>query len=233
MPPDLTLLDVAAVLWFVLAWAGYALVIERFGRRMGAVNALMQDIRESWMERVLDREIRIVDSQLVGHSMASVTFFASTSVLMIFGLFGALGAVEVAHEAAARVQFLQQTSQGLFAAKLLLVIVVFGFAFFQFTWALRQYNYTCALLGAAPMAPVEATRRGPIARDLALAVTLAIGAFNDGVRSYYYALAVLVWFIHPIGFMVATAGVTALLIWRQVGSRFAGVVRRLGCLMRE
>ena len=34
--------------------------------------------------------------------------------------------------------------------KVLLLVVVFVFAFFKLTWSLRQFNYVAILIGAAP-----------------------------------------------------------------------------------
>jgi uncharacterized membrane protein len=40
-----------------------------------------------------------------------------------------------------------------------------------------------------------------------------------GLRSYYYSLALLMWFIHPYAFMAASAAVVAVLYRREFRSR--------------
>lgn len=48
------------------------------------------------MQRMLERDNRIIDSNLVGHLMGSVSFFASTTIIIIGGLIAVLGATEKA-----------------------------------------------------------------------------------------------------------------------------------------
>ena len=42
---------------------------------------------------------------------------------------------------------------------------------------------------------------------------------NTGLRTYYFAIAGLLWFFHPILFMLATAWVLAILLRREFFSR--------------
>jgi uncharacterized membrane protein len=47
---------------------------------------------------------------------------------------------------------------------------------------------------------------------------LAAEAFNDGLRAYYMAFAVVGWFFSPLFFMLATAGVIYVLYQREFRS---------------
>ncbi|MFO1205626.1 MAG: DUF599 domain-containing protein [Burkholderiales bacterium] len=42
--------------------------------------------------------------------------------------------------------------------------------------------------------------------------------FNNGLRSYYFGLAALAWFLHPVLFALATAGVVLVLYQREFRS---------------
>lgn len=226
MPNDITSLDIAAFCWFIALWVGYNTVMDRAADRIPAINRKMRVVRSVWMMRFLDRDNRIMDSQLIGHIINSVTFLASTSMLVIAGLIGVFGAVDSVHGMVTGLGFTVTTSKEFFELKLVLLVTIFAYAFFKFTWALRQYNYTCALLGAAPLLPVDPEPKGELAEALADAITLAISAFNAGLRSYYFAIAVLTWFIHPLAFAGATAWVIGLLLYRQLASPFLKVVDR-------
>jgi uncharacterized membrane protein len=108
---------------------------------------------------------------------------------------------------------------------MLLMVVIFTFGFFKFTWALRQYNYCCALIGSAPMPPVPPGDRKFIAQTIGDALTLAITALNGGIRAYYFALAALVWIIGPIPLIAASSGVVLVLTRRQAFSATEKVIR--------
>ncbi|MCG5243756.1 DUF599 domain-containing protein [Azospirillum doebereinerae] len=225
MPPDLAALDLIAFVWFVTAWVGFTVIQDHLLTGHRVVNQHLKVIRRHWMERMLERDNRIMDSQLVGHTMQSCTFFASTNMLILAGLVGSFGAIEHAHEIITNLSFTVKTSRQLFEIKILLMVVVFTFGFFKFTWALRQYNYCCALIGSAPITPLPPEERRAMGETIAEALTLAVTALNGGMRSYYFALAVLAWMVGPLFFMLATATVLVVLTRRQAFSLTEKVIR--------
>jgi Protein of unknown function, DUF599 len=81
----LTLPDLAAFVWFVGAWIVYSIVIERSAKGRTALNALMNRYRDEWMERLLDRDMRMVDAQVTAALQNGAAFFASTSLIAIGG----------------------------------------------------------------------------------------------------------------------------------------------------
>ncbi|CAO3423753.1 DUF599 domain-containing protein [Azospirillum endophyticum] len=225
MPADLTTLDIIAFVWFVGSWVGFTVSQDHrlYGRN--AVNQHLKIMRRHWMERMLERENRIMDAQLFGHTMHSCTFFASTNMLVLAALVGSFGAAERAQQFVSGLSFTVQTSHQLFEIKMMLMVVIFTFGFFKFTWALRQYNYCCALIGSAPMPPIPPEDRKVIARTIGEALTLAITALNGGIRAYYFALAALAWIIGPIPLIAASSGVVLVLTRRQAFSATEKVIR--------
>ncbi|ANC91507.1 DUF599 domain-containing protein [Azospirillum humicireducens] len=225
MPPDATTLDIIAFVWFVGSWVGFTVIQDHLLSGRNMVNQHLKIVRRYWIDRMLERENRIMDSQLVGHTMHSCTFFASTNMLVLAGLIGSFGAAERAQELVSNLSFTVKTSHQLFEIKMLLMVVIFTFGFFKFTWALRQYNYCCALIGSAPMPPVRPEDRKVIAETIGEALTLAITALNGGMRSYYFALAALAWIIGPIPLIAASSGVILVLTRRQAFSATEKVIR--------
>ncbi|AWU93768.1 DUF599 domain-containing protein [Azospirillum ramasamyi] len=225
MPPDATTLDIIAFVWFVGSWVGFTVIQDHLLSGRNVVNQHLKIVRRHWIERMLERDNRIMDSQLVGHTMHSCTFFASTNILVLAGLIGTFGAAERAQELVSNLSFTVQTSHQLFEIKMLLMVVVFTFGFFKFTWALRQYNYCCALIGSAPMPPVRPEDRKAIAETISEALTLAITALNGGMRAYYFALAALAWMIGPIALIAASSYVIVVLTRRQAFSATEKVIR--------
>jgi uncharacterized membrane protein len=219
VPLDASPLDFAALTWFLIVWLGYGRVSDRVTGRAVSLNHHMVALREIWMTRMLQRDNRIMDSQLIGHSIHSVTFFASTTMLVLAGLVGVFGGVDRVYEVVGALSFAVQTSKQFFEAKMLLVIGIFVYGFFKFTWSLRQFNYLCALIGSAPLPPVPPEQRGETARTTAMMLTEAMSSSNAGMRSYYFAFAAIAWFIQPWLFIAATTWMLAVLVARQVRSR--------------
>jgi uncharacterized membrane protein len=214
----LTPLDVIALGAFFLVWICYSALIDGRWRRRSSINAEMILVREAWMRGLLQRGLRMMDSMLIGHTIHSASFFASTTIILLAALVGVFGSAEMIHTAALSLATpFGRGPQALFELKILLLIAVFVYAFFKFTWAIRQFNYFCAIVGSAP----EAGQGQPdfsLAPDMTVVLSHAIWQFNAGIRAYYFALAALGWFMHPVVMLVMTALIPMLLIRRQLFS---------------
>lgn len=220
MPDDLTALDKGALIAFFVIWIGYNALFDGRFRRPYSINAQMIKVRQVWMMRLLGRENRITDSTLIGHAIRSATFFASTTLLLLAGLVGVLGSAETAHTAAANFSMLiPRGTRALFELKLFLLVGIFVYAFFKFTWAIRQFNYFSAIIGSSPNA--DTTPDPALAAGMGVMLSHAFWQFNAGVRAYYFALAALGWFVHATLFVAATVLITLVLVRRQLFSATA------------
>src|SRR5919199_2832678 len=218
-------IDWLGLLWFLAAWIGYEPATRRLGRNRHLINSAMAGVRQAWMEAMLARENRMPDAALIGHVMRSASF-ASTTMLVIAALLGALGNID-------RLQSSLETLTGTtpmrpaLDLKLALVLIVVVRGFFALTWAIRQFNYVVALIGAAPPAPVDPVLRRALAADLGEVLNAAVMTFNSGIRAYYFALAGLSWLASPVLFLMATSAVVLLLLRRQTASHTADVIHRI------
>lgn len=205
--------DLLAPLLFLAAWVGYARWADWPGRP--SLMARMHEYRLVWMRRMLARENRITDLQVVQVLVANIAFFASSSILLIGGLVAVLGARDQALAILAELPLAAPGGRTLFDAKVLLMILVFVYAFFKFTWALRQFNYVAILIGAAPP-PAEAGQAAAerLIQRAARMATRAADHFNKAMRAYYFGLAGLAWFVHPLLFAAAALWVV-LVSWRR------------------
>ena len=86
----MTILDGLALALFFLCWLGYGPLLALLARRSGSLNDDMLVVRRAWMMVMTHREVRIVDSQLMGHTINSAGFFASTNLLLIAAVAGIL-----------------------------------------------------------------------------------------------------------------------------------------------
>jgi uncharacterized membrane protein len=214
-----SVVDTAAFACFLVCWAGYTLFADHLRRDGRNLFTAMHDYRLRWMERMLERELRIVDVTILATQMRNVSLLASTSIIILGGLLALLGAIDTARSVVAKIPFAVQASAEMWEVKDLALMGVFVYAFFKFAWSLRQFNYATVLIGAAPMPQEEhAPDRKGYAERAARIHTLAGHTFNRGLRAYYFGMATMTWFLHPVLFMVASVWVVVVLYRREFRS---------------
>jgi uncharacterized membrane protein len=211
--------DVLAPLWFLACWVGYGLYADREGGRPGSLMARMHAYRVVWMRRMLERDNRMLDSQIIGTLAGSVSFFASTTIFIVAGLIAVFGARDQVLRLVGELPFAADTPPVLWDLKLLLLLVLFVFAFFKFTWAVRHFNYCAIMLGAAPVQVASDGEAARFAERTARMASSAANHFNSGLRAYYFGLAALSWFVHPWLFIAATTWVVVVVYRREFRSR--------------
>lgn len=217
----LPLVDWAALLLFLPIWAGYAYFARRRGERRGSLLAATNRIRRQWMLQATYREVRVFDGVVIQNLSTSPSFFASTTILIIGGLLAVLGTTDKANDLIRELPFAARTSTLVFDLKIMLLCAIFVYAFFRFTWSMRQYTFGALLIASAPEAgrfESEALSREAFADRAGRVVGMAAESFNDGLRAYYFAFAAIGWFFSPLVFVLATVGVVAVLYRREFRS---------------
>jgi uncharacterized membrane protein len=210
-----TLLDLVAFAWFVGAWTGYSLLIEKTAKGRSGLNALMNLYRDEWMERLLARDMRMVDAQVTAALQNGTAFFASTSLIAVGGTLTLLRSTEQILSLIAALPFGVAQSQEMWELKVVGLAIIFVYAFFKFAWSYRLFNYFAIMVGAAPP-PAE--KDTAAAKDFAhRAARLCADAgrhFNRGQRAFFFALGYLGWFLGPIELALTTTGVV-IVTWRR------------------
>ena len=210
-----TFVDLAAVLFFILAWFGYHAAVELTRAGETGLNRLMNEYRYRWMEQMVDRENRIVDTTILSALMNGTAFFASTSLLAIGGVLALLRSSDAVLPIFAGLPFGEGTTALMWELKSIGLAVMFVYAFFKFAWSYRLFNYMAIVVGAVPVLRLdnrdEALR---VARRAAELNSVAGTHFNRGQRAFFFSLAYLGWFVSPYLFIAATAGVLYVM-WRR------------------
>ncbi len=216
----LPLADWLAVLLFFAGWTGYARFARRRAAHRPSILGLTNRARHAWMLRATYRDNRVFDGVVTQSMSSSPSFFASTTILIIGGLLAVLGTADKAAELARELPFAAQTSALVFDLKVVLLAGIFVFAFFRFTWSIRQYSFGALLLAAAPQRDDGWTdpERQAFADRAGGIMGQAAESFNDGLRAYYMAFAAVAWFVSPWAFLVGTAAVVAILYRREFHS---------------
>ena len=222
----LPILDIVALIWFVATWVSYVVYTKRcnLGNRRGLL-AAMNRVREQWAEALLDRENRIVDSQVINGLVRKETFFASTTLLILASTVALLGLGDQVNQLFREIPFAQQTPLALWELKVAVLALTFVYAFFKFTWAIRQHSYCSTLLASIPLPEKVTEQNGRQQADrLAQLSNLAARHFNDGMRAYYFALAELSWFFNAWVFLLATVWVVLVLYRREFHSKALAIL---------
>jgi uncharacterized membrane protein len=217
------ILDWVAFGWFITCWIGYTMYARRKARTRDCLAALLYQYRIEWMRDLLRHENRISDLALLGNLMHMVNFLASTTILVIAGLVTVLYSSDSVVELLSGHKFMHAPTEEQIQFRLLCLLLIFVYAFFRFTWAMRQHSFCSILIGAAPHvkpdAPALTEHEEKFALQLAKISDRAGHDFNYGLRSYYFALAFLMWFISPWALMFSCTLVVTVLYWREFKSK--------------
>jgi uncharacterized membrane protein len=216
-------IDLIALACFVGAWIAYAIAVELTPHGRGGLSAHMDRYREVWMRRMLRREARMVDMQIMAALQNGTAFFASTSLIAIGGTLSLLRSTDDILTVMGAMPLAAATSRAQWEAKTIGLVIIFAYAFFKFAWSYRLYNYVAILLGAMPFSvDCETPEAEAHIRRTARMFQSAGRHFNRGQRGFFLALGYLGWFAGPYVLMASTLAVIAVL-WRR---QFASESRR-------
>lgn len=225
---SIPLLDWLALAFFLIGWKSYAFYADQ--RSKGGNNLLVvtNEYRLQWMREMLKRSTRTMDSIMIGNLLRSISFFANTTIFILLGLMTMLGYTDRVSGIISNIPFVQPGTQMLWELKVFLLIVIFIYAFFKYTWSLRQYNYAGIYVVAMPPSDERVEQHEELAQRGAALVANAAKHFNLGLRAYYFGLAVLAWFLHAYAFMIATAWVVYVTYRREYRSNTLSNLREIG-----
>lgn len=213
-------LNLLALTWFLVCFKGYMYYARKRSYDTPCLASMLHMYRKEWMLRMLTRDVRIADTTAIANLERGVSFFASTTMLILAGLMTVLGSTQTAIDVVADIPFAVHATRGEWELKILLMITLFVYAFFKFTWSLRQYGFVSIMIGGAPLPEehVSQQQADAHASRVAKMTSMAANNFNLGLRTYYFCMAVLGWFINPLIFMALSAGVVFILYRREFKS---------------
>jgi len=216
---QMTAIDALAIVWFFLCWIGLTVWVDNPDNQRSRVTKTMRGYRRVWMDNLVTRELRMIDTMIQSSLLNGVAFFASTSLLLVGGLVTVLGATDTAIELLQDFPLAVPTSRTLWELKVLLMIGILTYAFFKFTWCYRLFIHCVILMGAAPGPDIYDTYARDYADRMANIHELGAKHFNRGLRAYMFALAAMTWFLHPGFFIATTAWIMLVLYRREFASR--------------
>lgn len=213
--------NLLAFVWFVVVVRGYQTYAIGASKRKDSLAGVLHAYRQRWMVRMISREMRMADIGAVANLERYVTLFASSSLLILAGLVTLVGYTEAMVHIGRGIPFLPPQTPLEWQFKLFFLILMFVYAFFKFTWSLRQYGFASVMISSAPVVYGDISDNKDLMDHVnrsAKVLSMAANNFNFGLRAYYYSLAVLTWTIHPFVFMATTCLVVYILYSREFSS---------------
>ena len=213
-------LDWVAFGWFLALWVGYTAYAVIASKKKDSLANLLFKYRLDWIKAMLHRENRIADMALLNGMTQLASFLASTTLFVVAGTLTALSSADKVMALLAGHSFIAETNEEQVQFKILLLVLIFVFAFFRLTWSLRQYTFCAIMLGAAPYVKHSDLTKDEMefASAAAKVCDRAAREFNYGLRAYYFGLALISWFISPWFFMLSCTLVVAVLYRREFRS---------------
>lgn len=219
IPPQLLQIDnLAALAVFSIGWIAYSLVVDGTSLSRHGLSQRMYAQREAWMQTMLRRDLRMIDTAIMTGLQQGTGFFASACIFAIGGCFALIGSAEQIALIVTDFPVEPGFDRILVETKLFGLVTIFVFAFFKFGWAYRLFNYCTILVGAVPM--VRDAEADPEAAQLAIRRAarmnqIAARHFNSGLRAIFFGMAYLGWFLGPIVLICTTLLVILILAHRQ------------------
>jgi|TARA_B110000977_G_C11042411_1_gene479326 uncharacterized membrane protein len=213
--------NMLALGWFIIAVRGYQTYAIGASKRKDSLAGVLHAYRQRWMIRMIGRDMRMADIGAVANLERYVTLFASSSLLVLAGLVTLVGYTDDVVHIGRGIPFLPPQSSLEWQFKLFVLILMFVYAFFKFTWSLRQYGFATVMISSAPVVYGDISENKELMEHVnrsAKVLSMAANNFNFGLRAYYYSLAVLTWSIHPFVFMATTCFVVYILYSREFNS---------------
>ena len=192
-----------STLFPLLCYFANNIIVPQVEKLRPSLSTIMNMQRRRWVANATQRESPF-DAILSGNIMGSVSFLASTAVLLILAIFAVFGQVPALMTTLNSLSLERIYTVTDVQLHLVVMLAMFVLAFFAFTLSLRQFNHFCIMLGAVDHSE-------PTSEEEIEAITRmnALGArnFNSGVRAYYFSVATVAWFVSewlPIITCVAT-----------------------------
>lgn len=226
LPADFDAAQGAAIAFLFFAWFSYAAILSFLSS--GSLNVQLNTVRTQWLAASLKRSQKPFDAILLGNMVNSIAFFGSATLIVLAGIVTVFASVQVVYNTVLDLPFVTHGSFELFVVHMAVVSLTLTIAFFSFIYALRKLIYVLALVGALPEGELDAFQQEQshiMVCSASAVLTEALKTFNFGIRGYYYFVAALGLFVSPYLCMTLTFFMTAILIYRQIGTPTSAAIK--------
>ena len=229
-------LDVLALVWLVIGWAAFAHYANRRARQGRSIVGALHALRFQWMRNMVRQDVRIADAQILNLFERNCVFFASNALLISAGIITIMANHEIALNILQRLPLTVDHHFGSLALKLVVLLVIFIYAFFAFTWALRQYSFAAHIIVGTPLPRdnrMQDHEKQQFTRYCARLIGRAGIHFNRGLHCFYFGLAALSWFVHPVLLICCTTLIIVVLVRREFFSQAMSTLIEVERVLRQ
>lgn len=212
-----TPLDAAAVALLLFLSIAIGWLIDHPGNRRPSVSVLMMKYRHEWMAEMITRDPRIFDSGVLDGLRQGITFYASACMIAIGSGLALVGNTAPLQGLASDLT-LEAADALVLKVKVLLVLAFIVNAFLKFVWSHRLFGY-CSIMMAAVPNDVTNPECYPRAEQAAEINITAARSYNRGLRSVYFALGALGWFLGPVPLLLSSVTTAGVLLRREFASQ--------------
>lgn len=175
----------------LICYFAYNIFVPQIERWRPSLSAIMNMQRRRWVANATLRESPF-DAILSGNIMQSVSFLASTAVLLVLAVFAVFGQIPALMASLSSLSLDARYSIGEVQMHLVVMLAMFVLAFFAFTLSLRQFNHFCIMLGAIDHSTPTSDEEIDAITEMNV---LGARNFNAGVRAYYFSVSTVAWFV--------------------------------------
>jgi uncharacterized membrane protein len=224
-------LDLFACLFFLAVWLGFSWASHSPNLSRISLNRLMNRERARWMDTMMTRELRVIDTSVLAGLQQGTAFFASTTVFAIGGCFALMNASDQVISVFRSLPVSLPSSRSMFEMKAAGLLLIYSYAFFKFGWSYRLQNYCSILVGAVPLVLNGETVPDDVRKAAKKALIfnqLAGRHFNAGLRAVFFSIGFMGWFAGPYVFFGSTFFILGVLARRQFFSKSRAALLEAG-----
>ncbi|MFD2205487.1 DUF599 domain-containing protein [Kiloniella antarctica] len=214
----LTIVDFISFGVFISAWVLYTAFADHSPWANQSLTHKMNQYRERWMQEMVSRDMRMIDTTILGNLMTGIAFFASTAMLILGGIVALLSNGTTVSQSIKHLPYAIDSSPALWEFKVLVLALIFVYAFFKFAWAFRLTNYCNIMVGSAPVKESDKSELELHAKCASKLSCRAGHHFNRGLRAFFFGSAALAWLFHPLAMLFASLVVVLVLYRREFSS---------------
>ncbi len=164
--------------------------------------------RRFWVQSVMEKKLDILAVQTLRNLSMASSLLASTAILIGLAIINvSLGSrgIPIANE---NLPVLSGDSEIFWKARMVALAVIFIFAFFNFTLAIRHYNHAAFMINVP-------SDRDPSIMPATVSQTINRGAlhYTLGMRCYYLAIPFAFWLLGDIA-LLTSASILVVLLWK-------------------
>jgi uncharacterized membrane protein len=167
---------------------------------------LTNHLRREWVETVMEEKRDILAVQTLRNWVMASSFLASAAILIGLGTINAAFSTAYAPGVSHALNLLGTSHEILWSIKLMVIIVDFFFAFFNFTLSIRYYNHASFVINVPssedPIVSYDAVTR---------IINRGTTHYTLGMRGFYLAIPFTLWLFGPTWLLLGTLILTPVL----------------------